>query len=149
MTSQATNLTRSSPNALASSSSVLFPTLLQKIQNFLFVSNTVEKGNEMTVRKPFDTMLTMGKMAIYCPQGSGTLRQQYTLLYSVKLCFTLLYSALHRFTLLYSALLCSTLLYSTLLCSTLLYSALLCSTLVYSVLLCYTLFYSIVLCNTL
>ena len=44
-------------------------------------------------------------MAIYCPQGSGTLRQQYTLLYSVTLCFTLLYPALHRFTLLYSALL--------------------------------------------
>ena len=39
------------------------------------------------------------KMAIYCPQGSGTLRQQYTLLYSVTLCF-LLFPALHRFTLL-------------------------------------------------
>ena len=60
MTSHATNLTRSSPNALASSSSVLFPTLIQKIQSFLFVSNTVAKGNEMTVRKPFDTMLPMG-----------------------------------------------------------------------------------------
>ena len=65
-------------------------------------------------------------MAIYCPQGSGTLRQQYSLLYSNILCFTLLYSALHRLTLLYSALLCSTLLYSTLLCTNLLYSALLC-----------------------
>ena len=60
-------------------------------------------------------MTTITKMAIYCPQGSGTLRHQYTLLYSVILCFTPLYSALHRFTLLYSALLCSTLLYSALL----------------------------------
>ena len=69
------------------------------------------------------------KMAIYCPQGSGTLRQQYTLLYSALLCFTLLYTTLHCSTLLYSALHCSTLLYSALLCSTLLYSALLCSAL--------------------
>ena len=35
-------------------------------------------------------LLTELKMAIYCPQGSGTLRQQYTLLFSVILCFTLL-----------------------------------------------------------
>ena len=95
------------------------------------------------------------KWPLYCPQGSGTLRQQYTLLYSVIFCFTLLYSALlcftllnsalHRFTLLYSALLCSTLLYSALLCSALLYSALLCSTLLYSALLCSTLLYSCLL----
>ena len=71
------------------------------------------------------------KWPLYCPQGSGTLRQQYTLIYSVTLCFTLLYSALLCFTLLYTALLCSSLLYSALLCSTLLYSALLCSTLLY------------------
>ena len=69
------------------------------------------------------------KLAIYRPQGSGTLRQQYSLLYSVILCFTLLYIASHCSTLLYSALQCSTLLYSALFCSTLLYSALLCSTL--------------------
>merc|ERR1711952_538016 len=72
------------------------------------------------------------KMALYCPHGSGTLRQQYTLLYSVILCFTPLYTALLCSTLLYSALLYSTLLYSALLCSTLLFAALLCSTLLYS-----------------
>ena len=58
----------------------------------------------------FSEPLVLNKMAIYCPQGSGTLRQQYTLIYSVILCFTLLYSALHCSTLLYSALHCSTLL---------------------------------------
>ena len=50
------------------------------------------------------------KWPLYCPQGSGTLRQQYTLLYSVILCFTLLFSALLCLTLLYTALHCSTLL---------------------------------------
>ena len=79
------------------------------------------------------------KWPLYCPQGSGTLRQQYTLLYSVILCFTLLYSALLCLTLLYTALHCSTLLYSALLCFTLLYSALLCSVMLYSALLCSTL----------
>ena len=60
MTSQATNLTRSSPNALASSSSVLFPTFLENIPIIYFVSNTVEEGNEMRVQKPFDAMFPMG-----------------------------------------------------------------------------------------
>ena len=35
-------------------------------------------------------------MAIYCPQGSGMLRQQYTLLYSVILCYTLLNQAINQ-----------------------------------------------------
>ena len=42
---------------------------------------------------------SVSKMAIYCPQGSGTLRQQYTLLYSVILCYTLLCSVILCYTL--------------------------------------------------
>ena len=83
------------------------------------------------------------KMAIYCPQGSGTLRQQYTLLYSVIICSTLFY------TLLYFVILCYILLYSVILCFTLLHSLLLSFTLLYSLLLSLTLSYSLLLSLTL
>ena len=49
--------------------------------------------NQMLVEIEFNLLCIFLKMAIYCPQGSGTLGQQYTLLYSALHCFTLLYSA--------------------------------------------------------
>ena len=45
------------------------------------------RGDMKKVVMMTTVMLFMTKMAIYCPQGSGTLRQQYTLLYSVLLCY--------------------------------------------------------------
>ena len=74
------------------------------------------------------------KMGIYCPQGSGTFRQQYTQLYSVMLCYKLL---------------CNTQLYSVILRYAPLYSVILCYTLFHSISLCFTLFNSVSLCFTL